>query len=86
MQKYVKKPIVIEAHRWTYSYQTFEYLKDMGCPCILAKINGKEELLIKTLEGDMLARYADYIVKGIKGEWYPVKPDIFEATYDEVAE
>jgi len=43
------------------------------------------ELVIRTLEGDMRATYGDYIIKGVQGEFYPCKPDIFEATY-EVAE
>lgn len=40
--------------------------------------------MIKTLEGDMLATAGDYIIKGVQGEFYPCKPDIFEATYEEV--
>jgi len=39
---------------------------------------------IQTLEGDMLARIGDWIIKGINGEFYPCKPEIFEKTYDEV--
>ena len=39
---------------------------------------------IETLEGYMKASFGDYIIKGIKGEFYPCKPDIFEATYEEV--
>jgi hypothetical protein len=39
---------------------------------------------IDTLEGTLNAQVGDYIVKGINGEFYPVKPDIFEATYEEV--
>lgn len=39
-------------------------------------------LIIKTLEGDMKANIGDYIIKGIKGEYYPCKPDIFEKTYE----
>ena len=41
-------------------------------------------LYIKTLEGEHLASDGDYIIKGIKGEFYPCKPDIFQATYDEL--
>lgn len=39
-------------------------------------------LIIKTLEGNHLAAFGDYIIKGVKGEFYPCKPDIFELTYD----
>ena len=42
-------------------------------------------LLIPTLEGDMLARPGDWIIKGVQGEFYPCKPDIFAATYDPVS-
>ena len=41
---------------------------------------------IKTLEGDMIVSERDYIIKGIAGEFYPCKPDIFKATYEEVGE
>lgn len=41
-------------------------------------------LVIRTLEGDMKATYGDYVIRGVKGEFYPCKPDIFAATYDEV--
>jgi len=40
--------------------------------------------VIKTLEGDMVASIGDYIIRGIKGEYYPCKPDIFEMTYEPV--
>jgi hypothetical protein len=43
-------------------------------------------LIIKTLEGDMKANIGDYIIKGVNGEYYPCKPDIFEKTYEEVKE
>lgn len=42
------------------------------------------ELIIRTLEGDMRASYGDWIIRGVKGEFYPCKPDIFEATYEPV--
>lgn len=44
--------------------------------------NGYIELTIPTLEGDMIARHGDWIIRGIKGEFYPCKPDIFAATYE----
>ena len=43
-----------------------------------------QRLTISTLEGDMQADYGDWIIKGIAGEFYPCKPDIFEQTYEEV--
>ena len=44
----------------------------------------EETMTIKTLEGDMTANVGDYIIKGVKGEFYPCKPDIFEQTYEPV--
>lgn len=48
--------------------------------------DGKFVAWIKTMEGDLIVSDKDWIIKGIKGEFYPCKPDIFEATYDEVIE
>lgn len=42
------------------------------------------DMMIRTLEGDMRAEYGDYIIQGVQGEFYPCKPDIFEATYEDV--
>ena len=47
---------------------------------------GMPILVIETLEGDMTARIGDWIIKGVKGEFYPCKPDIFETTYELVEE
>lgn len=86
--RYKKKPIVIEAFKWTGGPDQTEdpewcvdkmktgevWLENQGTTdCILA---------IKTLEGNMTASQGDYIIKGIKGEIYPCKPDIFEMTYE----
>jgi hypothetical protein len=46
----------------------------------------EQDLTIKTLEGDHLARRGDWIIRGVKGELYPCKPDIFEQTYERVPE
>ena len=46
--------------------------------------NTKGYVEIETLEGKMFAEVNDYIIKGVKGEFYPCKPDIFEQTYEEV--
>lgn len=77
MAKYRKKPVVVEAE--VYSRNGLEAER-------VAKwcdgIQDEEGCLIKTLEGLMLANYGDYIIKGIKGEFYPCKPDIFEMTYE----
>ena len=86
MRKYVKKPVTVEAVQWTGDNR-----KDIWDFCTLAYFNtdfetGDLHLMIQTLEGTMEASVGDYIIKGIKGEFYPCKPDIFHLTYDEVTE
>jgi len=88
--KYRKKPVVIEAHQLTpeslptiRNFIACEFhesfmLDDFG-DIIPA-------LTIKTLEGWINAANGDFIVKGVKGEFYPVKPDIFAETYEIVEE
>jgi hypothetical protein len=93
--KYRKKPLVIEAVQLTW--QTWSDICEFidppffGRGVYLDKENNilptfqtseRMGLEIKTLEGTMLAVQGDYIIKGIKGEFYPCKPDIFEATYE----
>jgi len=77
-----KKPVVIEAVRWTGANV------DEVLGFILAKGSVRRDgatssvLFIDTLEGTMRADAGDWIIRGIKGEFYPCKPDIFEATYE----
>ena len=81
--KYRKKPVVIEAVRFDGT--------DESCDWLLPQLESGEigrafnKLHIKTLEGVMTAEVGDYIIKGVNGEFYPCKPDIFHKTY-EVAE
>ena len=79
--KYRKKPVIIEAMQWTG--ENFHRIA-MFCNKIKVAYTDTETLVIETLEGDMIASKNDYIIKGVKGEFYPCKPDIFEATYEEV--
>ncbi len=55
-------------------------------PVVILAYQTNVRMEIKTLEGDMVANPGDYIIKGVKGEIYPCKPDIFELTYEEVME
>ena len=93
--KYKKKPVVIEAIKWTgqnhremYDFlegKPDDYMDSIGENFYINhNIYHAGGLFIKTLEGDMFANIGDYIIKGIKGEFYPCKPDIFEATYERV--
>lgn len=87
--KYVKKPVVIEAvqlteHTLTELYKFLDIEKKgsfLDCGAGIDPTDGKFK--ITTLEGVMVADMGDYIIKGIKGEFYPCKPDIFKASYDE---
>lgn len=87
VKKYTKKkPVTVEAVQWTGDNR-----KDIWDFCTLAYFNtdfetGDLKLMIQTLEGPMEASVGDYIIKGIKGEFYPCKPDIFLLTYDHVSE
>lgn len=90
--KYRKKPVVIEAIQWTGL--NLEEIKSFVGESLEANIdtaaweNGKGapyvEMSIKTLEGNMTCSRKDYIIKGVNGEFYPCKPDIFEKTYEPV--
>lgn len=53
-------------------------------PVIVEAYQTDHELIIHTLEGDMIASKGDWIITGVNGEHYPCKPDIFERTYEEV--
>lgn len=53
-------------------------------PIIVEAYQTDKEVVIQTLEGKMIASVGDWIITGVKGEKYPCKPDIFEATYEEV--
>ncbi len=87
--KYRKKPVVIEAMQFTGSSTSkgrFNRWKETG---ELRPKSGIEtcditSVEIETLEGVMIASPMDYIIKGVNGEFYPCKPDIFEKTYEKV--
>ena len=91
MKKYAKKPVVIEAIQLT-SESLMECIgfiyPDISVVdhSTLITIRKNKFLTIETLEGDMKAQFGDYIIKGVQGEFYPCKPDIFHLTYDEVTE
>jgi len=81
--KYRKKPVVIEAIQYFNGdgkYTISECLKFASNKATYAGVT--QLLVIETEEGDMVARDGDWIIKGVKGEFYPCKPDIFEQTYE----
>ena len=89
MAKYRKKPVVIEAIQYTGN-NIVEIIKFMqerarGDKTRYLRFDAtKMEYFIKTLEGEYILTEGDYIICGIKGEFYPCKPDIFEQTYEKV--
>jgi hypothetical protein len=96
--KYRKKPVVIEAVRlsWATWNDVCDFLGDIVSrenPARDVETHSDTcgepgptfiELTIPTLEGSHVAKHGDWIIKGVKGEFYPCKPDIFAATYEPV--
>lgn len=85
---YRKKPVIIEA--WEFTRKALDdidsWVRKYRDDIKLVSQYGAEVLYIEieTLEGTMRAELGDYIIKGVQGEFYPCKPDIFEATYEKV--
>lgn len=78
--QYIKKSVIVEALVWDGNEDSMqEFLGEL-----FLIIDHHERLRIDTLEGIMWANLGDFIIKGVKGEFYPCKPDIFELTYDRV--
>jgi len=92
--KYRKKPVVIEAIQWDGINLTeiIEFVgKDLQydiCDTAYQAGQGKPhvDMKIHTLEGDHICSEGDFIIKGVHGEFYPCKPDIFEKTYELVTD
>lgn len=85
IKKYRKKPVIVEAVQYK-GHNSFPLVKKiMGDDFEKVLFRPfSEKLIIPTLEGDIEVSVGDYIIKGVKGEFYPCKPDIFKATYEEV--
>jgi hypothetical protein len=93
IQKFRKKPVEIEAVQWNAETKNFDEVMNFMQDFHGNKLNYEnaeelayksKELHIRTLEGIMTASNLDWIIKGVSGEFYPCKPDIFERTYDKV--
>lgn len=98
--RYRKKPVIVEALQWNGNnvIDIYNFLEDKNVETQYeVNSEGKNfyidfsrgqcvtgDLMIKTLEGTMKADIGDYIIKGVNGEFYPCKPDIFEKTYEVV--
>lgn len=82
---YQKKPVRIEAIQ--YTGDNFDEIKEFVGDSYYENVDERHLTLnigIKTLEGDMTISLFDYVIKGVNGEFYPCKPDIFKKTYDEI--
>jgi hypothetical protein len=87
--KYKKKPVIIEAIQLLNNNSSIkECLKFIYNVFItdddIETVKNDKHIRIQTLEGDMKASFGDYIIKGVNGEFYPCKPDIFEKTYESI--
>lgn len=95
--RFRKKPVVIEAVQWLGGPESVdsisEWVQANGgkvryyAPGELTNKRGEhnfDRIAVETLEGTMLACPGDWIIRGVKGEFYPCKPDIFEATYEQM--
>jgi hypothetical protein len=78
MKKFRKKPVIVEAVQWTG--RNDQEINKFAAPHGVYK----REVIIQTLEGVMRGQVGDWIIRGVKGEFYPCKPDIFAATYEPV--
>lgn len=91
MARYRKKPVVIDALRWpgepededTGAQDEFgAWVEGLGAELDTFQAFADGTLAIYTLEGEMTAQPGDMVIRGIQGEFYPCKPDIFEQTYE----
>lgn len=81
VKTFVKKPIQVQAIQWTGD--NYEELVDF-VGNVMFPYSFKDEVIIETLEGEVIASKSDWIIRGINGEFYLCEPDIFEKTYEEV--
>lgn len=86
MPKYRKKPVVIEAVKWEGTKEAWDKILKMGLENWEPGEIGSNTFYIETLGGDIKVYIGDYIIKGVNGEFYPCKPDIFHKTYEKVEE
>lgn len=80
--KFRKKPVVIDAVQLQVGVESMSAVQAFTGGIARPEIGGA--MLIPTMEGNMRADIGDWIIKGVKGEFYPCKPDIFDATYEPV--
>ena len=86
IEKFRKKPVVIEAVKYVdgNGEEIIDFTENNAV--FHTRENNITELIIPTLEGDMKVEKEDWVIKGVKGEFYPCKPNIFLETYEKVIE
>ena len=85
--KFRKKPVDVEAIQFTrLNWEEIQQFTNNTAHTLVIerRINGKCTCVIPTLEGEHIASENDYIIRGVKGEFYPCKPDVFELTYEKI--
>lgn len=84
MEKYIKKPVVVDAFQYFYNNEksTEELKNNVGTDNCFFDCDGK--LYLRTLEGALRVRDGDYIIRGVKGEFYSCREDIFNITYNNI--
>ena len=85
--KFRKKPVDVEAIQFTrLNWEEIQQFTNNTAHTLVIerRINGKCTCVIPTLEGEHIANENDYIIRGVKGEFYPCKPDVFELTYEKI--
>ncbi|WP_211188222.1 hypothetical protein [Gordonia asplenii] len=96
-KRFRKRPVEIEAMKWDGSRQSMDSLcawvnshsDPLDDPCLSYNFIGAADVsdpVLDTVEGDMRVTVGDWVIRGVAGEFYPCKPDIFAATYDEVTD
>ncbi len=84
--KFRKKPVVIEAVQFGPDVPNVAEIEEFAGSSGEFRNGTTEKFVIATIEGALTASLGDWIIKGVKGEFYPCKPDIFTATYEKVDE
>lgn len=88
IELYRKLPVEIEAILWDGSTDAIMEIENWigdGCQADFTKSKKEPTCIIPSSKGDYLANFGDYIIKGVKGECYPCKPDIFKMIYEKVS-
>ena len=84
MSRFKKKPVVIDAVQWTGDFDAISEF--VGNSEYVLWLNKDGTIDVPTLSGTVCAQQGDWIIRGVKGEFYLCKPDIFEATYEAAGE